>query len=381
MIYTSIGVECSKLMKLHADTLGKGRVMSVKPMTRLVVLDFIRIGAAIVVFMGHGAKQYSINYHFLQPLVNLRENAMTLFFMLSGLVNYFAYHDKNMMNIEQITKFYKKRIIALIPLYLLIGTIYVISLGQAHLLDNIKLAPVELLGIQTMFESLFAYAHNGGTWFISCLLLGYFIYPVIQELIKKSSKKCRVLLMIGLSLLLLYFSFVVRWFSLSSLYSNPIFRSMEFCLGVIIGGVFDADSNRSSRKRNIQAWLSLSLTFVVCLYLLYSDVRIWGFYSYNFLRHPLLSVFMLSACMIRIKALERCKLLRYASTVTYEFFLIQLFVWKITAFVIDILKMPNRNISRMLVSFIIAVLLSCFLHEIYQKPLAKLFTKKWKLTK
>lgn len=135
-----------------------------------------------------------------------------------------------MMNIEQITKFYKKRIIALIPLYLLIGTIYVISLGQAHLLDNIKLAPVELLGIQTMFESLFAYAHNGGTWFISCLLLGYFIYPVIQELIK-IIKKCRVLLMIGLSLLLLYFSFVVRWFSLSSLYSNQYFAQWNFVLG------------------------------------------------------------------------------------------------------------------------------------------------------
>lgn len=87
MIYTSIGVECSKLMKLHADTLGKGRVMSVKPMTRLVVLDFIRIGAAIVVLWVTVLSNIQLTTIFTTSCESSRKCNDPVF-MLSGLVNF-----------------------------------------------------------------------------------------------------------------------------------------------------------------------------------------------------------------------------------------------------------------------------------------------------
>lgn len=77
--------------------------------------------------------------------------------------------------------------------------------------------PIEFLGLQSFFSSLFGYSHNGGTWFISCILFCYLAYPFLQEGIKAMGKKGRIRLMAFCMIILLYAPIVVHVFSLKSI--------------------------------------------------------------------------------------------------------------------------------------------------------------------
>ena len=128
-------------------------------------------------------------------------------------------------------EYLKKRLIAIIPSYLLVALIWPI-VNPEQLKDWALLMPVELFGIQTVYQTLFGILHNGGTWFVSCLLLAYVLYPVIKSVISSGKKRTPVLLIAITHFFLMYSNIIIQRFSLSDLYSNPIARSAEFMIGV-----------------------------------------------------------------------------------------------------------------------------------------------------
>lgn len=99
-----------------------------------------------------------------------------------------------MGKLANIKLFYKKRYITILPIYYLVGTLYIIFFwgGTESLLENVILMPIEILGLQSVFTSIFSVSHNGGTWFVSCILLCYLIYPFAQEIIKQISLKSKI---------------------------------------------------------------------------------------------------------------------------------------------------------------------------------------------
>ena len=119
---------------------------------------------------------------------------MTAFFVLSGYVIYYTYQKKDLGKLANIKLFYKKRYITILPIYYLVGTLYIIFFlgGTESLQENVILMPIEILGLQSVFTSIFSVSHNGGTWFVSCILLCYLIYPFAQEIIKQISLKSKI---------------------------------------------------------------------------------------------------------------------------------------------------------------------------------------------
>ena len=117
---------------------------------------------------------------------------MTAFFILSGFSLYLVWQRKDLHNIVELRKFYLKRLISILPLYYSVALIYICFLGQESTVQNLLIAPVEILGIQSIFNSLFGVTHNGGTWFVSCILMCYLVYPLIQEIIKQLTSKLKV---------------------------------------------------------------------------------------------------------------------------------------------------------------------------------------------
>lgn len=167
---------------------------------------------------------------------------MKIFFMLSGFSLFIAYGEKDLNKVSEQKEFYIKRAITVLPLYYVVSILHAVFIGNVgNVVDIIKLAPIQILGLQSMFNTLFSISHNGGTWFISCLVLPYVLYPFLQELIKNISYKKRKILLIGLIALLIYSDYMLVWFGLSSIYSNPFFRGLEFCLGIVLASIREND--------------------------------------------------------------------------------------------------------------------------------------------
>ena len=153
---------------------------------RVIGLDFLRIGLALFIFFFHSRVHLRCDYGLLNYLFDSPYLGMSGFFMLSGYSLSLAYNHKNLFQIDQIKVFFVKRFISIYPLYIITFVLSVticLVAGRQSITDNIILLPVEILGVQSFFDgALFSYANNGGTWFISCLFVCYFLFPLLKAL-------------------------------------------------------------------------------------------------------------------------------------------------------------------------------------------------------
>lgn len=96
---------------------------------------------------------------------------MTGFFMLSGFSLFYTYSSQELHDWNNIKLFYKKRAIGILPVYYVMAIPYILICATEDIIQNAALIPTELLGIQSVFSTLFTVTHNGGTWFVSCILI------------------------------------------------------------------------------------------------------------------------------------------------------------------------------------------------------------------
>ena len=129
-----------------------------------------------MVLLFHCHIHHENSFGALTGFVSMGAVFMTAFFMLSGYVLFLTYKDKSLVQAPALKNFYLKRIFGIFPLYLVVAALYVVTLGQESVFQNLVLLPIEVLGLQSVFSTLFPVSHNDGTWFISCLLLAYFLF-------------------------------------------------------------------------------------------------------------------------------------------------------------------------------------------------------------
>ena len=127
---------------------------------------------AILIFMFHSRIHIlHCSYGVLNSFVDVGAIAMTGFFLLSGYVINLTYGRKDLAKPGEMKTFYTKRLITIIPLYFVWAFFrviaHVIVSGKSAAIEELILFPIELLGIQSVFSSLFSFSHNGGSWFIS----------------------------------------------------------------------------------------------------------------------------------------------------------------------------------------------------------------------
>ena len=140
-------------------------------------INVIRFFCAVAIFIFHmyhsGVNFYDLNYIFSQSVVFL-----STFFILSGFVLRYNYHDSDLMEKENMKKFIKKRILSIFPLYILILFIYIILDNNFNLYKNIIVMPFQFLMLHEY--SHYKFTTNDGSWFFSCIFVCYLIYPYIK---------------------------------------------------------------------------------------------------------------------------------------------------------------------------------------------------------
>lgn len=353
---------------------------------RLFLLDIIRIICALLVYARHSITMFGCTYGQMLDAIVCRTTSpvMTCFFLLSGFTIHYQ-HRTETVSSEWIRNYLQKRMISILPSYLLVVLVWPI-IYPSQMMKWVALLPVDVIGVQTVYRSLFGVLHNGGTWFVSCLLLAYVVYPIMKAVLQTSSKWVAIVLILIPYFLLIYSNaIIIPVFSLDSLYSNPIARTAEFLIGVSISDIIFRNNkeskiidntsgivNAGNNGREAVFVILLSITLSMLLYILGQSSIDMLFESYLVI--PLVMTLFLFAARIRCLRLERSKVLSVMSGITYQFFLVQCFLWDFSAKTLNAFNW-NRNIAKIIVSLTICFTLSIFICYCYDKPVKKRLRK------
>ena len=314
---------------------------------------------------------FSCYYSILTDFVSVGAIAMTGFFMLSGYALRLVYGNQNLMEKHHFVRFYIKRALGVLPLYYVVALLHIVIYRTESLTDLFMLFPIEALGLQSTFTTLFGVSHNGGTWFISCIVLAYLIYPFLQHVCNQLRLNHKVFLLALLMFLDVWGAIVALRFETAGLYTNPFFRLLEFACGMIIA---DININHDGRLiHNLRSWWALIMATLVLVVGVTACKRYFNFDSYmlyNVVVLPCFAVILFSLGSLRMLKLEKCQVIGYLGKISYAFFLTQFFVWDFGRLVIGLIGYSNKLI-KISVTLTFCIIAAILLYELIQKPMNK----------
>lgn len=341
---------------------------------RYFMFDIIRIVCALVIF-GRQAQTmagFSFGIVINNICINMTSIIMTCFFMLSGFSLYISNGVGNLFNKDNLCKFYKKRAISILPIYYLTHFVW-IFFYEEDLIKGIIATPLELLGIQSVFSTVFGVLHNGGTWFISCIIISYFVYPLMQEIINKLSMKDRAIILLISLLLAAYMPYYAVLSGSMTLYTNPFMRVIEFFIGVVLASLINNNDKKTENNfsSNIKSLCIVILCGLFLLAIFYKNI-----YKLQSFAIFALALILYYSAKIRCRCLERSVILRYASALTYSFYIFQIFIWTPSLEIIEFLEIGNNKFD-FLVAMLLLIIVCVCVHELYEKPIQKILKTKW----
>ena len=335
---------------------------------RLVLIDVLRILFMVFIFIRHSATMGGCKYTWFDVpfLRSLNGNMLSAFFIISGFSLFYVYSNKDLFNYDNLTIFYKKRVISILPFYLLVVICHFFL--ESDLKTNMGLLPIEITGTHTFFNNTFSLLHNGTTWFVSCLLLSIFLFPLLQELIKRFSPKKRIILFVLLLTFLSYSSIMFNMFSITNTYSNPLFRNFEFSLGVLFCSMIKTPSDNSKN------WLYL-LGFFGGVALLFYISK----YSTNIIllvKYLVMLIPIFFAAKYKPNPNRKYRIISFGALISYPFYILQDLIWNKNKWLNDLIRQISNNYLRILTFLGILIALCVITTYFYQKPIEKLFKRK-----
>lgn len=357
---------------------------------RYIGLDLLRIMAALSVEMTHTTRHLNADYGPLQYYSKMGAAAfMTGFFMLSGFSLFVNYSSKNAIELPNMKSFFKKRILGIMPMYLFTEVVFALFYFFASkayptieysIMDELILAPIEILGLQSNFHIIFDYSHNGMTWFISCIVMCYLVYPLLQEVAKQLSNKAKIRIILLMSGILLYSPFIQDIFHTAFIYTNPFFRILEFFIGVLLASMKPQFDENPFIKKNIYKWVTVIFVFLV--YAVGVSVGIYlgiaprNYMLYSWIGLPCFIVLMIGLSGVESAALSKSKVIKYCCEASYVFYLAQLFSNTVCLCLMVKYKITN-NLIVILLGWGVCIVITVIMHELIEKPVKKLLNKRF----
>lgn len=350
---------------------------------RIISIDIIRISLIIIIFAFHTNIHMNCTYGVMTNFFKNGNLVMTTFFMLSGFSIFYANNKRNMMSIQEIKNFYKKRIIGIYPAYLFIVIFYYFS-SSISLEKRCALLPMDISMLQSTVDGSFNTLHYGGTWFISCLFICYLLTPFFIEVLKQLETKKVIKLGIVIYLICTYIPFIVKSMGYSGIYANAIYRSLHFFIGCIIAAIYIRQNLKSNSNNNTKnfGYLIISLILVTIVILAENDInknlQNNSTEDYLIILSSALLIYISSFIKVNNEILRKVvsnKVIKYANEIAYEFFLGQFFCFNITRRIIKDFPDFNSNKVKIVISGTVCIIIAIILHELVTKPCKKLLNK------
>ena len=357
---------------------------------RYIGLDIFRIVSILMICAFHTNIHLKANYGIFHNIISVGAFFMTAFFMLSGYLLFVNHSSESILDIKNLKQFFIKRFIGIVPMYYISALLFILNsfilykLGENDtfsLSNEFLLAPIEFFGIQSNFHSIFKYSHNGGTWFISCILMCYFIYPFIQEIAKSISIKSRVKIICLFCFILVYSMFIAYKFGTENIYSNSFFRILEFTIGVMLASMkIELDKNIVIKKI-FYNWITILIVNIIMIVVITKVVNLDfkisknNYMFYSSISLPFLIFLLIGLSGVKSKILENSRIIKYCCKIGYVFFLAQLYSNVISKIIIKKFSISN-NILIIILGWGICITITILLHEIFEKNIKKVLNKK-----
>lgn len=288
---------------------------------------------------------------------NIGNIGVELFFLLSGMGLFYSLHKS-----ADIKQFYRKRIIRIIPSYLLVAIPWLVI--EYFFSDNLP-SPNFCVDLFYRITTLdFWLCKYNEFWFIPAIVFYYFLSPLLYKVISRSLK-----LFIGLSAGILIFTLFLPQIKVDNTLLQQIlfcvFRSPCFLLGWIIAKMQFSDKEYRLRIKNEYLVGTILVCLVLCYFILhpYSDIHFSSEYKYTVyvpLSFLLIILFTKVVSSYLYKNLFSMYILSFGGTYSLELYLIHERIVKI------MYRMHISDSLNFIISIIIACVLAYILHKIIQ---------------
>ena len=272
-----------------------------------------------------------------------------IFLFLSGFGLYFSMSRKNF----EIKKYYRSRFFRIVPEYwVVIGIVFLAQMDFSARAFYLLICKATTLG--------YWIGYRDESWFISCILFLYAIYPIYFKLFKKYGIKASFhFIGAGFSLMLIY-ALTCIFFYDSKNYGGFIIltyaRIPIFFIGAIFGHWAKDGCNIKLTKRLKVIGLSAAIIASVALvffqtFLFYALQTCSLAYLPYIIITPVLSM-LLAIFFDKYKTID--KIFTVFGLMSLELYLCHIFIYKLFFDFIDFLDKDSSNILTMLISFFAA---------------------------
>lgn len=214
-------------------------------------LTILRGPAALLVFFYHIVH----NTHWANriPAASVGYVGVALFFVLSGFVLTWSYKPN-----DGYKKFYVRRFARVYPLHFFFFLVALGLLFLTHGLPSVAAIIANLFLLQAWVPNWdYIFSVNGVSWSLSCEMFFYACTPLILNYLNRVPARVRYTILIGWFILCATVAGVISTTSNYAdvvVYANPLLRSGEFALGMVLGLLALAVRDRKLVPPHIAPW-------------------------------------------------------------------------------------------------------------------------------
>ena len=220
--------------------MGKRRLL-----TSLISLRFffaLRVYAShLKPFLGGNSKVYDWIYENVLSI----PFGVSFFYILSGFVLSYSYRDKILLRTKKRSEFFIDRLIRIYPLHLITFFLVIPVSEEFYYMGNMFGWIIKLFSQVTLLQSFVPiksvyFSYNGPSWSLSNALFFYAIFPIVIFILNRLRFRRYVFIITILFLIILPFLMdqVNQEFNTWIFYVNPLFRSIDFIIGIILFSVY-----------------------------------------------------------------------------------------------------------------------------------------------
>lgn len=339
-------------------------------------LTTLRFAAALWVFIFHIHIRWPLAApEFLKNIIQQGAVGMSLFFILSGFVLGYNYHD----GVPSVAEYARRRFARIYPVYVLSALVTlpffsVTQNGVKGFGEGAFVVVSDLLMLQAWFPPLFQYWNNSASWSLSAEAFFYAMFPFIVGVLARASTRQIVGVLAGAYVLSVLpgLSYALIPKSPSIYYSLPIYRVPEFIAGVA-GALLMKRGFRLPRPK----WCVLASVATLAASLGALRLGSGYFVTANVVAVPSIIVIILGLSQIRSRILES-EVLVVLGRASYAFYSLQpLLILTMLAMQRGLAPWTGWFVFGL--SFAVLTGLSLAVYLLVEEPMRRLLTRRPKL--
>ncbi|WP_316930149.1 acyltransferase family protein [Neotamlana sedimentorum] len=296
--------------------------------------------------------------------------------MLSGFILSYNYREKFLTKTLSIKRFYLARLARIYPLHLIMffaALPFTIHIFKMNKLLWIAQSFFNLTLTQSFLpKSSIYFSFNGVSWSISNELFFYLLFPFLIVLIYKCRNYKVITAIILIMIIPLSVAIMPEEFYFSFFYINPLFRVLDFIIGILLYFVFEKVKQRKFNYFRLELF---SILLLILFFGLHKGIPDVYRYSYYYWLPMSLLIFAFSFQGGKISKILSNSTLLYLGEISFGFYMIHQLIIKYYFPLFYENKIDNIY-AKILVLFVVTVLLSHLSYRFYEKPLNKVIKRK-----